>query len=67
MIVTIPMTRAGRTRSPHCMDLDTQVHTVRRAYPVEGTKDAVDQLIITLGSAAVFGAVGGLLACPVGA
>jgi hypothetical protein len=30
MIVTIPMTRAGRTRSPHCMDLDTQVHTVRR-------------------------------------
>lgn len=39
-------------------DLDTKVHTVRRACPVEGAKGAAGQLIITLGSAAVLGAVG---------
>jgi hypothetical protein len=35
-------------------DLDAQVDTVRRGRPVEGTKGAVDQLIIALGSAGVF-------------
>jgi hypothetical protein len=38
-------------------DLDAQVDTIRRGRPVEGTKGAVDQLIISLGSAGVFGAV----------
>jgi hypothetical protein len=37
-------------------DLDAQVGTVPRARPVEGAKGAVDQLIIALGSAGVFGA-----------
>ena len=35
-------------------DLDAQVDTVRRGRPVEGTKGAVDQLIIALGSAGAF-------------
>jgi hypothetical protein len=39
-------------------DLDARVGTVHRAYPVGGAKGAAGQLIITLGSAAVFGAVG---------
>ncbi len=38
-------------------DLDAQVDTVRRGRPVEGAKGAVDQLVIALGSAGVFGAV----------
>jgi hypothetical protein len=38
-------------------DLDAQVDTVRRGRPVEGTKGAVDQFVIALGSAGVFGAV----------
>jgi hypothetical protein len=38
-------------------DLDAQVDTVRRARPVAGSKGAIDQLVIALGSAGVFGAV----------
>ena len=38
-------------------DLDGQVDTVRRGRAVEGAKGAVDQLVIALGSAGVFGAV----------
>lgn len=38
-------------------DLDAEFDTVRRTQPVEGTKGAVDQLIIALGSAGVFAAV----------
>jgi Effector Associated Constant Component 1 len=38
-------------------DLDAQVDTVRRGRPVQGAKGAVDQLIVALGSAGVFGAV----------
>ena len=38
-------------------DLDAQVDTVRRGRPVEGTKGAVDQVIVALGSAGVFTAV----------
>lgn len=38
-------------------DLDAGFDTVRRTQPVEGTKGAVDQLIIALGSAGVFAAV----------
>ena len=38
-------------------DLDAQVDTIRRGKPVEGTKGAIDQLVIALGSAGVFGAV----------
>ena len=38
-------------------DLDAQVDTVHRARPVQGAKGAVDQLIVALGSAGVFGAV----------
>ena len=38
-------------------DLDAQVDTVRGGRPVEGAKGAVDQLVIALGSAGVFGAV----------
>jgi Effector Associated Constant Component 1 len=37
-------------------DLDAQVDTVRRARPVAGTKGGIDQLILALGSAGVFGA-----------
>jgi Effector Associated Constant Component 1 len=39
------------------VDLDAQVDTARRGPPVEGTKGAVDQLVIALGSAGVFAAV----------
>jgi hypothetical protein len=38
-------------------DLDAQADTVRGGRPVEGAKGAVDQLVIALGSAGVFGAV----------
>lgn len=38
-------------------DLDAQVDTVRGGHPVEGAKGAVDQLIVSLGSAGVFSAV----------
>ncbi len=38
-------------------DLDARVDVVRRARPVPGAKGAVDQVIIALGSAGVFGAV----------
>jgi Effector Associated Constant Component 1 len=38
-------------------DLDAQAGTVRRGRPVEGTKGAVDQVIVALGSAGVFTAV----------
>jgi Effector Associated Constant Component 1 len=38
-------------------DLDARVDTVRRARPAPGTKGAVDQVIIALGSAGAFGAV----------
>jgi hypothetical protein len=38
-------------------ELDAQVDTNRRARPAEGAKGTVDQLIIALGSAGVFGAV----------
>ena len=37
-------------------DLDAQVDTVRQGRPAGGTKGTVDQLIIALGSAGVFGA-----------
>jgi hypothetical protein len=37
-------------------DLDVQVGTARRGRPVEGTKGAVDQLVIALGSAGAFSA-----------
>lgn len=37
-------------------DLHAQVDMVRRGYPVEGTKGAIDQLIIALGSAGAFSA-----------
>ena len=38
-------------------ELDAQVDTVRRGRPVEGAKGSIDQLVIVLGSAGVFGAV----------
>ena len=38
-------------------DLDAQVDTVRGGHPVEGAKGAVNQLIVSLGSAGVFSAV----------
>ena len=38
-------------------DLGAQVDTVRGGRPVEGAKGAVEQLIVSLGSAGVFGAV----------
>jgi hypothetical protein len=34
-----------------------QVDTVRRGSPVEGAKESIDQLVIVLGTAGVFGAV----------
>jgi Effector Associated Constant Component 1 len=37
-------------------ELDAQVDTVRRGRPVAGTKGAIDQLVIALGGAGVFGA-----------
>jgi Effector Associated Constant Component 1 len=38
-------------------DLNAQVDTVRRGRPVEGTKGAIDQVIVALGSAGVFTAM----------
>lgn len=37
-------------------DLHAHVDTVRRGYPVEGAKGAIDQVIIALGSAGAFSA-----------
>ena len=40
-------------------ELHAQVDTVRRGYPVEGSKGAVDQLVLALGSAGAFSAAVG--------
>jgi hypothetical protein len=45
-------------------DLHAQVDTVRRGRPVQGAKDAVDQLIIALGSTGAFSAAVGRVGGP---